>query len=61
MGVLMVLSQLVYFRLLGRLAWVCAEDMRALEAEDEEEDEEEDRDDEEDAPPGIRPTPVDDF
>jgi hypothetical protein len=56
-GILMVVAQLTYFRLLGRLAWVCAEDQRALDAEEEEEDEEE----EDESPPDIRPTPVDDF
>jgi hypothetical protein len=59
-AVAVVASAMIYFRLLGRLAWVCAEDLRAAEKEDEDFDGEE-TDEDEDSDPGIRPTPVNDF
>ena len=36
-------AAMVYFRLLGRLAWVCAEDLRAAQKEDEDFDERRER------------------
>jgi hypothetical protein len=59
-----VISAMIYFRLLGRLAWVCAEDLRAAQKEDEDFDgdgSDEDEDEDEDDAPDIRPTPVNDF
>jgi hypothetical protein len=55
-----VISAMIYFRLLGRLAWVCAEDLRAAEKEDDDFDSE-GSDEDEDEAPDIRPTPVNDF
>jgi hypothetical protein len=57
-AVSVVVAAMVYFRLLGRLAWVCAEELRAAQAEDEVPD---DEPTEEDSAPTIRPTPADDF
>ena len=48
-----VASLFLYYRLLGRLAWVCAEESR--------EEEDLDEDEEEETGPKIHPTPVDDF
>lgn len=53
-----VLLELIYFRLLGRLAWVCDEDSRKELAEKEAEEEEQRENAEETE---IRPAPVDDF
>ncbi len=50
-----VIVWLIYFRLLGRLAWYCAEKDRAVEADDDQEDDEEfDDDSHEDRPPLVR-------
>ena len=54
-----VAAVMLYFRLLGRLAWVCDERFRQMQAEEEDEAEEETS--EEDESPEIRPTPIDDF
>ncbi len=51
-----VLLEMIYFRLLGRLAWICAEDSRRELAEEAEEEEQENAEVTE-----IRPAPVDDF
>lgn len=53
-----MLLEMIYFRLLGRLAWICDEDSRKelAEAEDAEEDGQEN-----DAATEIRPVPADDF
>lgn len=56
-GVL-VAAAMLYFRLLGRLAWICDEYFRN-EVEEDEEDEEDAEPEEEDPP--IRPTPINDF
>lgn len=53
-----VLLEMLYFRLLGRLAWVCDEDSRRELAEEEAAEEEEEENAEETE---IRSTPVDDF
>ena len=53
-----VLLEMIYFRLLGRLAWVCDEDARREQAEEEEAEEEEKENPE---TTEIRPVPVDDF
>jgi len=57
-----VAAAMLYFRLLGRLAWVCDEHFRQESAEEENEDEEED---DEPTPgaddPPIRTTPINDF
>ncbi len=53
-----VLLEMIYFRLLGRLAWVCDEDARREQAEEEAAEAEEDENAEETE---IRDTPVDDF
>lgn len=57
-AVLVVVVQTLYFRLLGRLAWVCAEESREP---DEDEDEDFDEDEPDESSPEIGPTPVDDF
>jgi len=54
-----VAAAMLYFRLLGRLAWVCDDRFRQEEDEEPEEDEEEAPEDD-DSPP-IRPTPINDF
>ena len=58
MSSLIVAAELLYFRLLGRLAWICAEESRQAQ-EEQEEAEKQER--EEDDDPEIHPTPVDDF
>ena len=52
-----VLLEMIYFRLLGRLAWVCDEDARRERAEEEAEEKE----NENSETTEIRPAPVDDF
>jgi len=59
LGVLCVGAQFLYFRLLGRLAWICAEQSREALAEEEEIDVDEEAMPE--GEPAHRPTPVDDF
>ncbi|MBN1590991.1 MAG: hypothetical protein JW888_15870 [Pirellulales bacterium] len=48
---------MLYFRLLGRLTWVCDERFRQKRAEEEDDEEPTEKTEE----PEIRPTPVDDF
>lgn len=55
-----VAAAMVYFRLLGRLAWVCDDRFRQEPAEDEE-DEDDQETPEETETPEIRPTPTGDF
>ena len=57
-GVPMALAEMIYFRLIGRLAWVCDEDSRRELAEEEAAEEEAER---HGKAAEIRPTPVDDF
>ncbi|MBN2218104.1 MAG: hypothetical protein JW719_12085 [Pirellulales bacterium] len=56
----MVAAAMLYFRLLGRLTWICDEYFR-LETVDEEDEDDEDPAEEDDDSPPIRPTPIHDF
>jgi len=55
--------EMLYFRLLGRLAWACDEYFRRHPSDEEDEDEERPAppSSEEEEPPEIHPTPVNDF
>jgi hypothetical protein len=57
LGIIATFTLILYYRLLGRLAWVCDERFRDLVDEDEEDEDDGDEEDEID----IRPPPVDDF
>jgi hypothetical protein len=62
LGSLCTAAVMLYFRLLGRLAWVCDERFRAVRAAEEEAEEAAEEDDQsEEEAPEIHPTPVDDF
>ncbi|NLE36775.1 MAG: zinc ribbon domain-containing protein [Pirellulaceae bacterium] len=61
LGGLATFAAMLYFRLLGRVAWVCDERFRELRAENEAGEDDDEGEFGDTTPSEIRPTPVDDF